>query len=61
MQEAKAETTLAQAMADVPDEYLVFQACVDNCLTIAETETVMAEWNAIRARVTKTPTSQRRA
>lgn len=45
------EVTLAQQMAHETDEFKVFQACVDRCMTVAETEQMMAEWKRIRSRI----------
>lgn len=43
--------TLAQEMAHETDEYKVFQACVDRCMTVAEIEQITAEWKTIRSRI----------
>ncbi len=49
------ELSLAQQMAHETDEFKVFQACVDQCMTIAETERTMDEWKTIRARIENPP------
>lgn len=45
------EINLAREMAHETDEFKVFQACVDRCLSIVETQRVMDEWKTIGARI----------
>jgi len=45
------QISLAQQLAHETDDEIVYQACVQLCLTVGETQKVVKEWKAIRARV----------
>ncbi len=45
------QISLAQQMAHETDDYIVFQACLQLCLSVGETAWVMDEWRTIRARI----------
>jgi len=49
------ELSLAQQMAHETDEFKVFQACVEQCMTIVEIKRTMDEWRTIRTRIESPP------